>query len=398
MRILYHHRTQSEDAQGIHINEMVKAFRDLGHEVEMASLVKPDGENKLSKTRWKWLMSWAHSSWFYELMSLVYNLYGYLTLYRKIKATAPDLIYERYSLNTFCGIWASRHFRVPIVLEVNSPLFYERSVENLTFKRLLQSSERWICSNSTWTIVVSKAMKDFLTQQGVPGHKIIVMSNGIDSREFHPRSPSRTLLRRYGIENRRVIGFVGWFRQWHGLRMLLEIMCETHLATTDARLLLVGTGPAHPDLHQYAQEHNLGSAVIFTGAIPREEIPDHIAAMDITVLPQTPEYSCPMKVLEYMAMGRCIIAPDQPNIRELLQDGITGRLFRPEDRTHFKKVLLDTLQDSAGQHDLGRNAYNTIHDRQYLWIGNAKKTIDLVFQNGTRRDSQIGNLSLAHQE
>ena len=71
-------------------------------------------------------MTWAWPGWLYELMSLSYNLYGFWRLGRTIRAWRPDLIYERYSLNTFCGIWASRVFGVPIVLEVNSPLYYEQ--------------------------------------------------------------------------------------------------------------------------------------------------------------------------------------------------------------------------------------------------------------------------------
>ena len=55
MRIVYHHGTQAEDAQGVHINEMVKAFRGLGHEVNMVSLVETDetSERKIRGQRWK---------------------------------------------------------------------------------------------------------------------------------------------------------------------------------------------------------------------------------------------------------------------------------------------------------------------------------------------------------
>ena len=128
MRILYHHRTRAEDAQGIHIEEMVKAFRDLGHEVEMVALVKKEATDlgKKNGNSWKWLKDLA-PSWFYEIMSLGYNFYGYHLLRQAIKLKKPDLIYERYSLNTFCGIWASKRFGIPLILEVNAPLYYEQS-------------------------------------------------------------------------------------------------------------------------------------------------------------------------------------------------------------------------------------------------------------------------------
>ena len=177
MRILYHHRTQAEDAQGIHIEEMVKAFRDLGHEVEMVALVKKEATDlgKKNGNFWKWLKDLT-PSWGYELMSLGYNLYGYQKLSKKIRSKRPDLIYERYSLNTFCGIWASKRFRIPLILEVNAPLYYEQNnLGKLTFKRLARFSERWVCSNSKRTIVVSNVMKESLEKEGVPGEKMVVI-------------------------------------------------------------------------------------------------------------------------------------------------------------------------------------------------------------------------------
>ena len=94
MKILYHHRTQSEDAQGIHISEMIKAFRDLGHDVEMVALVEAnkESERKVRGNRWKWFIDWM-PRWCYELMSLLYNLYGYCRLRQIIKLKRPALLY-----------------------------------------------------------------------------------------------------------------------------------------------------------------------------------------------------------------------------------------------------------------------------------------------------------------
>lgn len=168
MRILYHHRTRAEDAQGVHISEMVRAFQGLGHEVQVVALVKKSDieSGKPGGNSWRRLKSFM-PNWFYEVMSLAYNLYGYKTLCQAIRAKRSDLIYERYSLNTFCGIWAGRRFRIPVILEVNAPLYYEENkLGKLAFERLAQFSEQWICSNSSKTIVVSKVMREFLRKEG----------------------------------------------------------------------------------------------------------------------------------------------------------------------------------------------------------------------------------------
>lgn len=381
MKILYHHRTQAEDAQGIHIAEMVKAFRDLGHKVEMVALVRmdaPSGERARGDL-WRWILRYA-PDWIYEFMGLAYNLYGYHRLCRAIRSRRPDLIYERYSLNTFCGIWASRRFQIPIVLEVNAPLFLEqRALKKLAFQRLARFSERWICSHSNWTVVVSNVMKQLLTQEGVPPEKITVIPNGVDVQVFHPRVSGEEIRRRYCLGRNVVVGFVGWFRPWHGLDLLLEAMKEAHLAEHGVRLLLVGDGPAYPALRRYIERHDLQSAIIFTGPVLQAEVPAHIAAMDIAVQPSATPYACPMKILEYMAMGKCIVAPDQPNIREILQDRVTGFLFQPGHRESLKSTLLEVLLDHTKREIAGKRACESIYERGYLWKANAQKTLTLLF-------------------
>jgi glycosyltransferase involved in cell wall biosynthesis len=380
MRILYHHRTQAEDAQGIHIREMVKAFRSLGHEVEMISLLKSDegSEKKAWKNPWKWLLRWI-PNWFYEIMSFAYNLYGYRCLCQAIKSKKPDLLYERYALNTFCGIWASRRFGIPLVLEVNAPLYYEQNkLGKLTFKRLARVSERWICSHATRTVVVSNVMKDFLMREGIPASRLIVMPNGIDPQQFHPGVCGKAIRKRYGLTDTQVIGFVGWFRPWHGVDMLLKIMHEANFADRGVRLLLVGDGPAYPDLCSYAEKHNLLSTVVFTGPIRQEEIPAYIAAMDIAVQPRATEYACPMKLFEYMSMGKCVVAPDQPNIREILVDRVNGFLFQAENMGSLRSTLQEVLNNSVKRETAGQNAYRTIYGREFLWEANAQRTLALI--------------------
>ena len=124
-----------------------------------------------------------------------------------------------------------------------------------------------------------------------------------------------------------VVGFVGWFRPWHGVEMLLDILQDLLSANKDVKFLMIGDGPIYDELVQKAKGLGIWDAVRFTGSLPHKKIPCHIAAMDIAVQPRAPRYACPMKVLEYMGMGKCIVAPFQPNICEILEDKVTGFLF-----------------------------------------------------------------------
>lgn len=186
------------------------------------------------------------------------------------------------------------------------------------------------------------------------------MPNGIDPHKFNPNVSGTSVRQKYGLNGKVVIGFVGWFRRWHGLDMLIRVFHEINLKESGAKLMLVGDGPASSELHAYVRKCGLGDQVIFTGAVKRNEIPPHIAAMDITVQPSAPEYACPMKIFEYMAMGKCIVAPNQPNIQEILENGVNGYLFGLDDQNEFGKVLVASVRNSADRQIIGQNAYGTI--------------------------------------
>lgn len=373
MRILYHHRTRGGDAQGIHIHEIIRAFRELGHEVEVAALAGERGDRARAGKELRL------PAWFYDLMSLSYNLYGYRMLRAAAKAGQPDLIYERYSLNTFCGIWAARRLGVPLILEVNAPLAYEQeTLGKLAFRRLARFSERWICSNSTHTIVVTGVMRDMLVAEGVPRERIVVVTNGVDPARFHPGVPGAEVLDRHGLKGKLVLGFVGWFRRWHGLELLLEVFRDARLADLGARLLLVGDGPARPELDRFIAENGLADVVVFTGPVRHDQIPAHIAAMDVAVQPSAPEYACPMKIVEYMAMAKCVVAPDQPNIREIVEHGKNGLLFEAGNDQALAKALHRAVRDSEVRRSLGASALETVLSRRFLWKANAERALLLA--------------------
>jgi glycosyltransferase involved in cell wall biosynthesis len=389
MKVLYHHRTQAEDAQGIHIQEMVQAFQQLGHSVDIVALVQHRhlGAKKTSFSPWAMLRRYA-PNWLYEIMGLAYNIVGYRQLTNRIEALRPDLIYERYSLNTFCGIWAARRCGIPVILEVNAPLYYEQNqLGDLSFKSLARFSERWICSNSTRTAVVSEVMRKYLVGEGVPAEHIFVLYNGINPAEFNPSVSGSAIRQKYGLDGKLVVGFVGWFRKWHGLEMLLEIAREKSFAELGVKVLLVGEGPAYADLYAYASAKELKDTVIFAGAVGRQEIPSYIAAMDIAVQPSSTAYACPMKLLEYMGMGKCIVAPAQENIKELCKDGDNAFLFEAGSKDSMKSSIMRAVSDPDARNCMGKRAFQTLLDRGLIWEHNARRVLQAAgFNCGTRQN------------
>lgn len=381
MKILYHHRTQAEDAQGIHIYEMVNAFKEIGHSIQMVSLVKLDNERteKTKGRRWE-LVAKLVPNFLYELMELVYNIYGYWLLSREIKRERPDFIYERYSLNTFCGVLVSKKYHIPLILEVNAPLYYEQQkVGKLTFVKFAKFSERWICSNASRTIVVTGVMKDMLVQEGVPSHQITVMHNGINPNEFNVKISGEAVRRGYGIDPSKVVlGFIGWFRPWHGLDRILKVFNEEKLDQKDVHLLFCGDGPAYAQLYEYVKNNKLQNAVTFTGPIKRDDVPAHIAAFDFALQPSVTSYASPMKIFEYLGMGKGVIAPRQENIMEILTDGKDSLLFDKDDENALKNAFLLVVKNEKLRKQINVNSSNTINEKQYFWKENARRVVSLL--------------------
>jgi glycosyltransferase involved in cell wall biosynthesis len=100
--------------------------------------------------------------------------------------------------------------------------------------------------------------------------------------------------------------------------------------------------------------------------------------MDVTIQPGATPYASPIKLFEYMAMGRAILAVAQPNIEEVLRDGENALLFPASDQPAFSKALARLIEDAGLRTRLGQAALETVRSRQLFWEANAKRVLDLV--------------------
>ena len=385
MRILYHHRTRATDAQRVHILEIVRAFRAAGHEVRIASLVDteaaPAAPAETGEAGWKaWVRRVPLSA---EIVQLGYNLVALPWLLWTILSWRPAFVYERHAIYNFAGVLAARLTGRPLILEVNSPLALEHAEDGtLTAPGFAGRCERLVFRLASKILVVSGPLKRILAAEGVSAGKIVVMPNGVDLAAFGEARDATALRERLGLAGATAIGFVGWFRPWHGLEMLVEAFAHADLQRKGAKLLLIGDGPATPALRKQAAALGLDDSVVFAGAVPHEAIPDYLALVDIAAQPAANDYCCPMKVIEYMAMAKPIVAPRQENITELLADDAEVVTFAPGDMAGLAAAL-DRLVGSRAERDrLGQAARAAIDARGLLWSENAARVVNLATQAG----------------
>jgi len=381
MRIVYHHRTRSTDAQRIHIQEIVRAFQELGHTVHVVSLVPLDAaeenaERDAGDPFWKKLV--RKIPFAYEAAQLAYNAVGIPLVLTRVLRSKADFVYERYALFNFAGVVTAKLCGIPLVLEVNSPFALEQARDGeIRGVRFAGWTESLICHMATRVIVVSTPLARLMRSAGAAAEKIEVMPNGVSLQDFRPGGVSTELRRRLGVTDHLIVGFVGWFRNWHGLELLLEAFRRSRLKEKRVKIVLIGDGPAMPDLRSFVERHNLKNHVLFTGPLPHAEVPPYLDLIDIAVQPAANEYCCPMKILEYMALGKPIIAPAQENIQELLTDQ-EAVFFTPQDAQSLSDALEALACDRERVKEMGRNARAAIHRRGFLWTANAQRVVDMV--------------------
>jgi len=375
--ILYHHRTQGVDAQGIHVREMCRAFERLGFTVIKISLHADEQVGKASRSGFVSLLAARLPRLAYEMLELGYNLVGVTRLVAAVALHRPRFIYERYCLFNVSGALASKLTGTPLAQEVNSPLAHEKSLHGgLVLKTLAQRMETFIVQSAHTTFAVSGVLKSMLVAQGALGDHITVMPNGVNPDEYRDIPPSGRDAP--GGAGGIVIGFTGWFRPWHGLAEMTRALDDHGIFQAGGRLLLVGDGPARPDIERVVRERSLAGHITITGPADRAQLLAHLGRMEIALQPAATAYASPMKLFEYLAAGKAVVAPDQANIREVVRHGEQALLFPPGDFAACAEAVSLLMADRELRQKLGEAGRRSIAANGRTWDANAARVAKLM--------------------
>ena len=406
MRVLYLCFDEGIDLAGlkgasIHIRSFVRALADLGHEVmvvcsrvsslgsleaELHAAVRPSplaswnrGVSKAVRYANRFLVRDARQN--ADAVGTLHNLVFSKAAAKAARELGPDFIYERYSLWGVAGHRLARNRSIPHVLEVNAPLTYEQQQYRvgLSFPRLARSVERRIWRKTDLLIAVSESLRDQLQRAGVKRELIRVLPNAANPRLFNLGLDGKPVRERFNLDGRFVTGFVGTFKRWHGVDLLLAAFQDLHRADPSTHLLLVGEGPLRQGFEEEVRRMGLHQAVTFTGGVVHEDVPQYLAAMDVAVAPYPPLdefYYSPIKLFEYMAAGRAVVASRIGQVAEIVVDGVTGLLYEPGDRAALVNCLRRLQRDAALRSELGRRASAACSE--HTWSQNASRVIDWV--------------------
>jgi glycosyltransferase involved in cell wall biosynthesis len=279
-------------------------------------------------------------------------------------ARGSDLIYE---VNGFPSIELKYHY--PGLAE-NQPLLSK-----------LRSQELLLLLAAKLIITPSKVTKSYIESLGINSEKIRVIPNGADPVLFQPGEQNGN-----GNGKTRLI-YIGTLAPWQGIRVLLQAMklssSRCYPEPSPLRLTLIG--PARKAWLKRKQKlvrrYKLDGSVQFVDACAQAEIAGAIAGAEIAVAPLTAtdrntlQGCSPIKLFEYAACGKAIVAADLPAVREIFTDGENALLYNPRKPSQLRDRLLELAADEDLRERLGNAARSLILDR-YTWRHAQSRLID----------------------
>ena len=384
MQIIYLHRTQGHGVEGVHIWSIANGLKNLGHRVTVVSPAgahstqpQPTQPHKVTRKRPFFAYISQHTpEIIFELAEIAYNFLAWRGLNKSVADAGVDFLYERYAIFAVAGAWFARRRKIPLLLEVNytsmSPLVRKRSRVLLPLARRIDA---WLFRQATAIVVVSSTLRDQLvTDYHVSPAKLLVVPNAADPELFHPLIEPVTEISGVALAHKKIIGFVGSFTPWHGLSLFLEAFKHIAQAHPDALAVLVGDGPQKHEIERKAAEYGLAKRVLFTGAVEHHRLMHYVAAFSLGVMPDSNDYGSPMKIFEYMALGKPVVVPDYAPLLDVVTDGCEGKIFRKKDAHALAACINAYLSDPRALAEAGRKARESVETR-YNWQTNAERSL-----------------------
>ncbi|MFP5468807.1 MAG: glycosyltransferase, partial [Alphaproteobacteria bacterium] len=230
-----------------------------------------------------------------------------------------------------------------------------------------------------YTLPVTEVLAGYIRRYGAPDRRIHVIPNGINPVRFADGLAGEDIKAKYGLQGKLVLGFTGFIRGWNALDKVIDFITRDN-GQHNLHLLVVGDGPARKELTQLALTQGVSDRLTITGVVGRDDVAGYIRAFDIALIPGVTEYASPLKLFEYLALGRAIIAPDMPNIREILTDGENAVLFpvQGEQEDAFSRAILRLCSDAAMRKQIANGAKATIEAQGLTWSRNALRVVEIV--------------------
>ncbi len=381
MKILFltHYFPPESNAPASRVYEMAKRWVADGHEVTVITCVPncPDGvvhkgyRNRIRRQvemvdGIRVIRVWTYIAANEGTLRRILNFVSFM-----LSAVWAGLFLKRHDVliatspQFFCG-WAgvllSKLRRIPFVLEIRDiwpeSIAAVGAMSNRRVLALLEKLEKRMYAAATHIVTVGEGYKRRIVAKGVDANRITIITNGVDTELFSPRSVDENVRRRHNLDHHFVCAYVGTLGMACGMDVAVRagrILKEK--GHSRIRLMLIGEGAMRHELEAEVRRYNLDN-VILTGKLPREAIPSYLASVDACLvhLKKTDLFKTvlPSKIFEAAAMERPIVLGVEGDAAELVKDASAGICIEPENAEELVAAVLKLAQDNELRQRCGR--------------------------------------------
>ncbi len=394
MKIIYYsphptHDIVSEVGYATHQREVIYALQELGHTVipvimggteinNLSNAGIPINTNSLKAKIKKLIPKFLWVS-LKDFKLIQHDKEAAKVLEKAIVKHQPDLVYERSEYLQSASVRVVKKHKIKYFLEINAPFIEEmKGFEGVSiWHNLAHKKEKKKCQNADKIIVVSSALKKFIVEKySINESKIFIQPNCINPNKIKLNNENvAEISNQYHLNGYKVIGFVGSILPHHGVDILIEAFNLVFHKNIKTKLLIVGDGSIVSHLKTTINKLNLQNNVIFTGKIPHHLVFNYIQIMDVCVMAKSNWYGSPIKIFEYAAIGKPVIAPNTLPLQDVMvnnENGIVAEM-NAESIANAIQYLLEN-KDEANK--MAETFKQQVLDK-YTWQQAAKNIITL---------------------
>jgi len=360
------------NGESTHVVELANSLALLGCEVHLTGIKKSDELSE--KVKWYKLPDTVNKRGL-SVLSQIIQKYSSANLIKKIiKKNKINAVYERYThLNA--GAVLGKKFGIPVVIELNGAI----PVESGTNK--IEKKEIEVLKSADSIVSASRGIKEFYVAQGIDGKKIHVVFNGVNTSLFKPMEKNGCR-KELGINGKPLIVFSGSFRKYQGLEELIRAMPIVLKKLPKAKLVIVGGPgkfkgvefkPAEGDLREMTLSLGVSDSIVFAGVVNHTEIPKYVNASDICICPFEKNRFGAVKIFEYMACRKPVIATRIPDLEEF-KDCIC--LMEDNNSKEISESIIGLCKNKGYTEKIARNAFEK--SGQITWKKTAERVLKII--------------------
>jgi len=347
MRIIYFIGTLSSGGKERRLIELLKFIR-LNNNYEVMLILR---QNNIS-------FSYFYNLGYpYKILTKIYKkkdlklpIY-FLSICRDFK---PDLIHTWGCMPTVVAILASYILHIPLI---NSQITSAPPKEIIPFKQKILNKINFTFSD----IIISNSyagIKSF----NPPLKKSKVIYNGIDLKRFENLTDKDIIKNKYGIKTTYAVVMVASFSDYKDYDRYIRVANLTHNTRKDISFICIG-GPGNDaaSFHRAKKQADINPLIIITGII--SEVEALVNACDICVLFSPQGEGISNAILEYMALGKSVIAYDIGGTKEIIKNGVNGILLKEENDFQVSKLISDLIDNVELREIFGKHSRKIIEER-----------------------------------